>query len=128
MYSLLKAKRDDNVRLRDNYDSHKRLQNKKSKEKKNHLKLLKMYNLLQTETSTCQNMITMETSRSDNNDVSPSSCHKMSSKVSKFDSFCKNFKLKMVKVSRHLLPAPPFPLPLSPHPRPSALNKVKTHF
>ena len=34
MYSLLKAKRDDNVRLLDNCDSHKRNQNKILKEKK----------------------------------------------------------------------------------------------
>ena len=44
MYSLLKAKRDDNVRLLDNCDSHKRNQNKILKEKKR-LKLLKLLQL-----------------------------------------------------------------------------------
>ena len=61
---------------------------------------------------TCQNMMAMETSRSENNDVLPSSSHKMSSEVSKFDSFWKKIEIEnglTAKVSGHPLPATPPP-------------------
>lgn len=65
---------------------------------------------------TCQNMIAMETSRSENNDVLPSSSHKMSSEVSKFDSFWKKLKLKMVWLLKSAGTLCPLPLPPPPQP------------